>query len=200
MPIKLHHLGLCDYVDTWQRMRDFTEQRTATTADEVWILQHHAVFTHGTRGGCPPRAGRDIPLVHSDRGGLITYHAPGQLLAYLLLDLRRRRWGAKFLVAGVEKMLIKFLGEYKIAAQSKCGAPGVYVGEEKIAALGFRIRRGCCYHGLSLNVDMDLNNYARIDACGKAWLMPTQMAAHTDVEINEVEARLAKHLRAHLNN
>lgn len=202
MHLILRHLGLCDYTDIWRRMRAFTEARTATTPDEIWLLQHPPVFTHGTRGGPPPRAvqtaarATDIPLVHSDRGGQITYHAPGQLIAYLLLDLKRRKLGPKSLVARVEKLLIGLLAEYAVSAVRKPGAPGVYVQGEKIAALGFRIRGGGCYHGLSLNVQMDLTPYQRIDPCGHQGLAMTQLIAHAAAELTEVEARLARHLRA----
>ena len=188
-------------------MLEFTRQRQATDEDQIWLLQHHPVFTQGTNCRTLPRpapgtgqAGEhadDIPLVHCDRGGQITYHGPGQLIAYLLLDLKRRRQGPKSLVRRIEQVVIELLADYNLTASRNPGAPGVYVKRAKIAALGLRIKRGCCFHGLSLNVDMDLRPYQRIDPCGYRDLAVTQLSAHASpVDIGEVEARLAGRLAA----
>ena len=191
----IRRLGLCDYQQIWREMREFTAARDAETADEIWLLQHPAVFTQGTRDADAPTDYGEIPVVKSDRGGLTTYHAPGQIIAYLLLDLRRRG-GAKSLVAGLEGVLIDLLADYGITAARRPGAPGVYVGAAKIAALGLRVKRGCTYHGASLNVAMDLRPYAAIAPCGFAGLPVTQVTEHATAEIGEVEARLARRLAA----
>lgn len=198
MKVVLRRLGLCHYSPIWERMQRFTRERDAAVADEIWLLQHHPIFTQGSSCHAQPRlAVQDIPVIHTDRGGQITYHGPGQLIAYLLLDLKRRREGTKSLVAGVEQVLIDLLADYGIPAARSRGAPGVYVQHAKIAALGLRISRGCCFHGLSLNVDMDLGPYDFIDPCGYRGLAVTQMCAHAPgVEIGEVEARLAQGLDA----
>ena len=191
-------------------MQEFTRRRQATDEDQIWLLQHHPVFTQGTNCRAFPRRGPDaladehaseqaddIPLVHCDRGGQITYHGPGQLIAYLLLDLKRRRQGPKSLVRRIEQVVIELLADYNLTAARNPGAPGVYVKHAKIAALGLRIKRGCCFHGLSLNVDMDLRPYQRIDPCGYRDLAVTQLSAHVSpVDIGEVEARLAGRLAA----
>ena len=201
--LTLHQLGLCHYQAVWQRMQEFTRSRQPTTEDQIWLLQHHAVFTQGSSCRASPRimSGEDgeqikqIELVHTDRGGQITYHARGQLIAYLLLDLKRRGQGVKSLVQKIEQTLIELLGDYGITAARRSDAPGVYVRDAKIAALGLRISRGCCFHGLSLNVDMDLSPYQAIDPCGWQDLAITQLRDHVkSVDINEVEARLARHL------
>jgi lipoyl(octanoyl) transferase len=158
-------------------MQAFTEQRNPLTPDEVWMLQHPPVYTLGL-GGKPAHildAG-ETPVVKCDRGGQVTYHGPGQLVIYLLLDLKRLKLGVKALVKQTEQAVIDLLAGYAIESQRRAGAPGVYVGEAKVAALGYRIRRGCCYHGLALNVDMDLAPYQRINPCGYAGLRVTQLA------------------------
>ena len=157
-------------------MQVFTERRNPLTPDEVWLLQHPPVYTLGL-GGKPEHildAGA-IPVIKCDRGGQVTYHGPGQLVVYLLLDLKRLNLGVKSLVKQTEQALIDLLADYGIEAQRRTGAPGVYVGEAKIAALGFRIRRGGCYHGLALNVDMDLAPFRRINPCGYAGLEVTRL-------------------------
>ena len=205
--VAIHRLGLCHYQPVWRDMQEFTRLRQATDEDQIWLLQHHPVFTQGTNCRAFPRrvpdarAGDaqadDIPLVHCDRGGQITYHGPGQLIAYLLLDLKRRRQGPKSLVRRIEQVVIELLADYNLTASRNPGAPGVYVKRAKIAALGLRIKRGCCFHGLSLNVDMDLRPYQRIDPCGYRDLAVTQLSAHASpVDIGEVEARLAGRLAA----
>ena len=172
----IRQLGMVDYVTTWRAMQQFTAQRETHTADEIWLLQHLPVYTLG-------QAGRDellhqttdIPLIRSDRGGQITYHGPGQWVAYALLDLRRLGFGVRELVSRLEQSIIDILSDYHIVAQRREHAPGVYVGDAKIAALGLRIRHGCCYHGLALNVDMDLRPFSAIHPCGYQQLAVTQL-------------------------
>ena len=174
--IVVNRLGLSDYHETWQAMRDFTDRRDANTADELWITEHAPVFTQGLNGRAEHLlAPGDIPVVQIDRGGQITYHGPGQLVLYCLLDIKRLGLGVKSLVAMLEKSVIELLHGYQIEADARPGAPGVYVGQAKVAALGLRIRKGCCYHGLSLNVDMDLEPFSRINPCGYRGLEVTQL-------------------------
>ena len=158
-------------------MQTFTAQRTADTADEIWLCQHPPVFTQGLAGK-PEHLLRDIgiPVVKIDRGGQITYHGPGQLVAYLLLDLKRRNLTVKSLVHRIEESLIVLLGGYGIEGVRRPGAPGVYVNDAKIAALGLKIKNGCCYHGLSLNVAMDLTPFSAINPCGYEGLAVTQLS------------------------
>lgn len=166
-------LGLVPYNDCWERMRAFTEARGALQPDEVWLLEHPPIYTVGRNGkGVPDRA--DIPLVRSDRGGDITYHGPGQLVMYVLLDLRRLGIGVKDLVTLLESLVIDWLLAHGVSAQRRSGAPGVYVASGKIASLGLRIRRGCSYHGLSLNVAMDLAPFSSITPCGLSGIAAIQ--------------------------
>ena len=165
--LTIKNLGLSDYTETWQAMKDFTKNRTADTIDELWILEHSPVFTLGTNGKSEHilDAG-DTPIVKIDRGGQVTYHGPGQLVIYLLLNLHRRKLGVRKLVSIIEDSIVKLLVEYGIKAASDPKAPGVYVEGRKIAALGLRVSRGFTTHGLSLNVDMDLSPFKRINPCG----------------------------------
>ncbi len=173
-PLIVRRLGLVPYLESWERMRTFTGDRGPAQPDEVWLLEHPPVYTVGRNGkGLPER--RDIPLVRSDRGGDITYHGPGQLVMYVLLDLRRRRISVKGLVTLLEDIVIEWLGTLGIAGQQRLGAPGVYVGTRKIASLGLRIHRGCSYHGLSLNVAMDLCPFSSITPCGLRGVTVTQV-------------------------
>ena len=173
----IRRLGLCDYTQTWRAMQAFTAERTAASADEIWLLQHAPVYTLGLSGHREHIHGDTgtIPVVHSDRGGHVSYHGPGQVVAYVLLDLQRARLGVKSLVRTIEQAVIDVLADYRIPAQRRAGAPGVYVSHAKIAALGLRVRRGCSYHGVALNVDMDLGPFARIDPCGYRGLELTDM-------------------------
>lgn len=175
MPL-IRELGLQDYADTFKSMREFTLARTAETPDEIWLLEHPPVFTQG-QAGKPEHLllTGDIPVVQSDRGGQVTYHGPGQLVAYVLLDLQRLGYGIRSLVTRLEDALIATLAGYDIQAQSKREAPGVYVNDEKIASLGLRVRNGRTYHGLALNVDMDLEPFSRINPCGYQGLKMTQI-------------------------
>ncbi|NOX77147.1 MAG: lipoyl(octanoyl) transferase LipB [Gammaproteobacteria bacterium] len=172
----VRHLGLRDYPDVWHDMQRFTDTRTPDTRDEIWVLEHPPVFTLGLNGK-PEHIldPGDIPVVKCDRGGQVTYHGPGQLIIYLLLNLRRRELGVKTLVREIEQAIIDLLQDNGIHGQRREGAPGIYVDDAKIAALGLRVRRGCCYHGLSFNVDMDLEPFSRINPCGFAGLKITQL-------------------------
>lgn len=172
----VRQLGLQEYHQTWLQMQRFTDQRTATTEDEIWAVEHPPVFTLGRSADekhlLDPR---DIPVRHVDRGGQVTYHGPGQLLLYLLLDLRRLGLGVRQLVQQMEESVIELLQQRGISSRRRAGAPGIYVAERKIAAVGLRIRHGCSFHGLSLNVDMELEPFSRINPCGFSELSVTQL-------------------------
>ena len=175
--IAVHWLGRVDYETTWRAMRDFTAARDVTTPDEFWLLEHPPVYTMGLKGHArAPTSLHGIPVVRSDRGGDMTYHGPGQLVIYLLLDLARLGLGPKKLVRELEQTVIDLLADDGIVAARHAGAPGVYVENKKIAALGLRIRRMCSYHGLAFNVDMNLAPFAHIDPCGIPGLGVTQLA------------------------
>lgn len=172
----IRDLGLQPYIETWHRMRDFSQQRGPTTPDELWCLQHPPVFTQGQAGKAQHLlAPGDIPVVQCDRGGQVTYHGPGQLVIYLLLDIRRLGLSARALVSTIEQSLINVLGQSNIPAQIRDKAPGVYTDKGKIASLGLRIKRGCSYHGLALNLDMDLSPFNRINPCGYSGMAMTQV-------------------------
>ncbi|MDA7088108.1 lipoyl(octanoyl) transferase LipB [Pseudomonas sp. SA3-5] len=201
MSLGFRELGLVDYEPTWQAMQRFTNERGPDTADEIWLLQHRPVFTQG-QAGKPEHLllPGDIPVVQVDRGGQVTYHGPGQLVAYLLLDLRRSGLGVRELVSRIERSLIATLASYGVSASAKPDAPGVYVAGAKIASLGLRIRNGRSFHGLALNVDMDLTPFRRINPCGYAGLAMTQLAdlVAGPVAFSEVSARLREQLVSHL--
>ncbi|TVQ71308.1 MAG: lipoyl(octanoyl) transferase LipB [Oceanospirillales bacterium] len=172
----VRQLGLQPYAPIWERMQTFTNQRDADTCDEIWLLQHEPVFTQGQAGKAEHLLNPgNIPVVQTDRGGQITYHGPGQLVAYLLLDLRRRKLGVRDVVTLMENAVIDLLASLDIKASAKPDAPGVYVNDNKIASLGLRVRRGCSFHGLALNVDMDLEPFLRINPCGYAGMQMTQV-------------------------
>ena len=175
----IKRLGRADYLSTWRAMQDFTAARSAATPDELWLLQHPPVYTLGVAGKAEhlPRLDNGIPVVRTDRGGQITYHGPGQVVVYLLLDLRRRKLSVRPLVRTMEHAVIDLLFDYGIAASGRIDAPGVYVGNAKIAALGLRVKNGCCYHGLALNADMDLSPFYAINPCGYPGLEVTQTRA-----------------------
>lgn len=164
------------YEPVWQQMQTFTNERDEATPDEIWLLQHHPVFTQG-QAGKPEHLLNpgNIPVVQTDRGGQITYHGPGQLVIYLLLDLRRRKLGVRDVVTLMENAVIDLLASLDVKAHAKDDAPGVYVDGRKIASLGLRVRRGCSFHGLALNVDMDLNPFLQINPCGYAGMQMTQV-------------------------
>jgi lipoyl(octanoyl) transferase len=174
--VVVRRLGRVDYEPTWRAMQQFTAARTDDSPDEIWLLEHPPVFTLG-QAGLASHLLRDIgiPVVKIDRGGQVTYHGPGQLVVYLLLDLRRRSYKIRELVTRMEQALIDLLADYGVAAQRRPGAPGVYVGAAKIAALGLRVKNGCSYHGLALNIDMDLAPFSAINPCGYEGLAVCQL-------------------------
>jgi len=167
----VRQLGLQNYLPIWQAMQDFTDDRDAETADEIWLVEHQAVFTQG-------QAGKEehilmpgsIPVVKVDRGGQVTYHGPGQQMMYVLLNLKRNKLGVRSLVTALEQCVVNTLQEYAINAYPKVDAPGVYVDAKKVCSIGLRIRKGCSFHGLALNVNMDLSPFQRINPCGYAGL------------------------------
>jgi len=189
-------LGLAEYELIWQAMKQFTAVRNSNTRDEIWLLQHTPVYTQGLAGK-PEHLLRanDIPVIKIDRGGQITYHGPGQIIAYLLLDLRRWKLNVRELVRLMEQAVINLLAQYSIEAHGSDDAPGVYVDDAKIASLGLKIKNGCCYHGLAFNVDMDLTPFSFINPCGYAGLRVTQAR---DLGVNtplyELEQQLAQKL------
>ena len=176
--ITVRYLGQQAYLPTWRAMRRFTDARSSDTPSELWLLEHPPVFTQGQAGKAEHLldAG-DIPVVQSDRGGQITYHGPGQLVAYLMVDLRQVGKGVRQLVTILEESVVALLAAHGIKAGARPDAPGVYVDQRKIASLGLRVRRGCTYHGLALNVDMDLEPFSRINPCGQVGLAVTQLSA-----------------------
>ena len=176
MNLQVKQLGRVDYASTFQAMQDFTAHRTAETPDEIWLVEHAPIFTLG-QAGKPEHLLKDIgiPVIKIDRGGQITYHGPGQLVVYLLLDLTRLKIKVRELVSKIEQAVINFLALYGLTAERRSGAPGVYVGEAKIAALGLKIKHGCSYHGLSLNIDMDLTPFSAINPCGYTGLQVVQL-------------------------
>ena len=199
--VTIKHLGVVDYEATWHAMQAFTAQRGAATNDEIWLLQHPPVYTQGLAGKPEHLLTKPaIPVVKTDRGGQITYHGPGQIVVYVLFDLKRKGIGVKDLVKRIEQSLINVLQSYGIAAQRKLGAPGVYVKGAKIAALGLRVKNGCSYHGLALNVAMDLTPYGAINPCGYAGMEVTDLAAlGVRVSINDVMTTLSQHLVTQLS-
>ena len=201
MDIVVKRLGRVDYAPTFQAMQDFTAARTEATADELWIVEHPPVYTLG-QAGKPEHILRDvgIPLVKIDRGGQVTYHGPGQVVIYLLLDLARLKIKVRELVTAIEQAVIDLLAEHGVTAERRDGAPGVYVGDAKVAALGLRIRNGCSYHGVSLNVDMDLYPFTAINPCGYAGLKVIQTRdLNIPLSVDEAGEQLAKHLLRQLD-
>jgi lipoyl(octanoyl) transferase len=197
----IRHLGQQDYQTTWQRMREFTDSRTENTNDELWLLEHPPVFTMGQAGKsehllCPG----DIPVINTDRGGQVTYHGPGQLVIYFLIDLRRKTWGVKCLVSLIEQSVIDTVKQYHVDAHLQEGAPGVYVQGEKIASIGLRVRHGCTYHGLSFNIKMDLEPFLRINPCGYQGLKVTQLSHFSpSIRMEEITTNLIRILSESLN-
>lgn len=192
--IKPIYLGNQPYLATWEKMKDFTVRRTAETMDELWLLEHPSVYTQGQAGKAEHILNRNsIPIVQSDRGGQVTYHGPGQLVAYVLMDIKRRNLGIKTLVGLLEKVLIATLNEYGVPSVVRCGAPGVYIEDKKIASIGLRVKNGCTYHGIALNVDMDLAPFNAINPCGYSQLKMTQLSDFVDnITIPEVADRFTK--------
>jgi len=175
--LSVRQLGLRDYAETWQKMRSMTDLRDHESSDELWLLEHPRVFTLGQAGRAEHvlDAGK-IPVIDSDRGGQVTYHGPGQLVVYVLMDLRRRGLGVRQLVDGLEQCVIDILAAAGVCGERRSRAPGVYVSGAKVCALGLRIRNGCSYHGVALNVNMDLEPFQRIDPCGYPELTVTRLA------------------------
>lgn len=173
--VTVKNMRITEYLIAWQAMKDFTQQRTRETTDEIWLLEHPPVYTQGIAGK-PEHLlfPSDIPVIRTDRGGQITYHAPGQIIMYLLLDLHRRQLGIRQLIRKMEGAVIDLLSEYDVAAQGNENAPGVYVNGAKIASLGLKIRHGACYHGIAFNADMDLTPFTAINPCGYHGLRVTQ--------------------------
>ena len=179
--IIIRNLGKQDYQKVWQQMQSFVAARTAETLDEFWLLQHPPVFTQGQAGKVEHVLNPgNIPVIQTDRGGQVTYHGPGQLVVYVLLDLQRLQIGTRQLVTNLENAVIRLLADYKIIANTRCDAPGVYVDQAKICSIGLRIRKGFSYHGLALNIDMDLEPFSRINPCGYQGLKITQLRDHVE--------------------
>ena len=200
--IKIKEKGLQDYNSTWQEMVSFTENRDNHTEDELWTLEHRSVFTQGLSGK-PEHLLREteIEIIKSDRGGQITYHGPGQLIVYCLIDIKRLGIGVKQMVSIIEKSIIDLLSDYSISSHKIPGAPGVYVDGSKIAALGLKVKRGKTYHGLSLNVDMNLSPYNLINPCGYKDLKITQMSNLTDnkPDLDKIKKQLTKNLTKYVS-
>ncbi|VAW55699.1 Octanoate-[acyl-carrier-protein]-protein-N-octanoyltransferase [hydrothermal vent metagenome] len=194
--IRCRHLGEVEYHQAWQQMQDFTDSRQFDTEDELWFLQHPSVYTLGKNGKIEHvlnSAG--IPVVNSDRGGQVTYHGPGQVVVYTLLDLNRLKIGVRDLVTLIEQTIIELLVSYDIDADAKREAPGVYVNDAKIAALGLRVQKGCSFHGLALNVDMDMEPFSRINPCGYEGLEVTQIKDFVkDISVADVVDNLQRKL------
>ena len=200
--IKIKEKGLQDYNSTWQEMVSFTENRNNHTEDELWTLEHRSVFTQGLCGK-PEHLLREteIEVIKSDRGGQITYHGPGQLIVYCLIDIKRIGIGVKQMVSIIEKSIIDLLSDYSISSHKIPGAPGVYVDDSKIAALGLKVKRGKTYHGLSLNVDMNLSPYSLINPCGYKDLKITQISNLTDnkPDLDKIKKQLTNNLTKYVS-
>lgn len=197
--LKVRHLGRAGYEPVWREMQAFTDARDDSTPDELWLLEHPPVFTQGQAGKAEHiLMPGDIPVVQVDRGGQVTYHGPGQIVAYTLIDIKRRKIGVRALVNSIEAAIIGVLKKYDVNGQRREGAPGIYVDGAKIAALGLRVRRGRSFHGLAFNIDMDLEPFARINPCGYQGLEVTQLSAFGPVDKKQVEAALIQQLVAEL--
>lgn len=199
--LRIQNLGRSDYETTWRDMQAYTAQRDSNSADELWLTEHDAVYTLGlNRKDVRLPSRNDIPLVAVDRGGKITYHGPGQAVIYLLMDLKRQGWSIRQLVSMMENAVIDLLAAEGLIAHARADAPGVYVGDTKIASLGLRLKNGCCYHGLALNVDMDLAPFAAIDPCGYKGLAVTQLRdLGIGLSVADAATALAQHLAKQLN-
>ncbi|MGG6101463.1 lipoyl(octanoyl) transferase LipB [Pantoea allii] len=190
----IRQFGLCDWQSTSDAMHHYTDQRNAESRDEVWLVEHYPVFTQGQAGKAEHLLmPGDIPVVQSDRGGQVTYHGPGQQVMYVLIDVKRRKTGVRQLVTALEETVIAVLARFGVAARARPDAPGVYVGDEKICSLGLRIRKGCSFHGLALNVAMDLSPFLRINPCGYAGMNMTQLQHfRPEVTLADVQPLLAE--------
>ncbi|MBU2880980.1 lipoyl(octanoyl) transferase LipB [Psychrosphaera sp. B3R10] len=197
----IRQLGRSDYEPIWHKMQDFTDRRNDDTVDELWVVEHNPVFTQGQAGKEEHLLNTGgIPVIKVDRGGQVTYHGPGQLVVYLLLNLRRRKIGVRELVTQIEQSIVDLLAQFDIEAYPKKDAPGVYVDQKKIASLGLRVRKGCSFHGLALNVDMDMEPFLRINPCGYAGL---EMVQSNQIggpsHVSDAADRLTKILALSLN-
>jgi len=195
------HMGLQPYVPVWEAMKAFTDSRDEHTADEIWWLEHESVFTQGQAGKAEHLlAPGNIPVVQADRGGQVTYHGPGQLVGYLMIDIKRKGMGVRVLVTAIEQSIVDLAADYHIKASPRADAPGVYVNQEKLCSLGLRIRKGRSFHGLALNVNMDMTPFERINPCGLAGISMTQLK---DLGVNEslenIQTALTGHLMKRLN-
>lgn len=201
-PITTRFLGTQPYLDVWAKMQAFTDTRTADTEDELWLVQHPPVFTQGQAGKAEHVLDPgNINVVTTDRGGQVTYHGPGQVVAYPLLNLRRLDMGVRDLVTRIETSVVKYLAEWGLSSSPKADAPGVYIDGKKIASLGLRVRRGCSFHGVSMNVNMDLAPFARINPCGYHGLQMTQLANYIpagDIDFGSIERGFARQLAVQL--
>ena len=200
--ILIRNLGLQPYAPVSQEMHDFTDRRDDDTPDEIWLVEHPPVFTQGQAGKAEHvLAAGDIPVIQSDRGGQVTYHGPGQQVMYVLINLKRRKIGVRELVTLLENTVINTLAELNIVANARPDAPGVYVDGKKICSLGLRIRKGCSFHGLALNIDMDLAPFMRINPCGYAGMEMTQVSKLVEnVSVDKIRTILIQHFLALLNN
>ncbi|AUH72902.1 Legionella secretion system protein X [Legionella sainthelensi] len=193
--MKIRQLGIQNYDDVWLQMKEFTQSRQTNTEDELWLLEHFSVYTQG-QAGKPEHIlnPANIPIIQSDRGGQVTYHGPGQLVAYVLIDLRRKNLGIRSLVSKLEQILILVLEQYEIEGSIRCGAPGVYVKEQKIASIGLRVKNGCTYHGIALNVNMNLKPFLGINPCGFEKMEMTQISHfYPKVQLDEVNQRFVQY-------
>ncbi len=195
-PLIIRYLGSVDYLQAERAMKRFTQKRTMEITDEVWLLQHNPVYTTGVRDVAEPRRDAEsIPIMKTDRGGEMTYHGPGQLIAYFLLNIRKRRLGPRLLVNQLEELTIDFLASYGVTANRREGAPGVYVDGRKIASLGLHTTATYCYHGISINITMDLRPFEYIEVCGIPGLEMTQLSNLVDgVTIEDASNRLEKYI------
>jgi len=197
--LSVRRLGLAGYEPVWRDMQSFTDSRDESSGDELWLVQHPPVFTQGQAGKAEHvLASGDIPVIQVDRGGQVTYHGPGQIVAYPLVDIKRKGIAVREFVNQIETAIIDVLAHYGVKGERIEGAPGIYVGGDKIASLGLRVRRGCTFHGMSFNIDMDLEPFQRINPCGYAGLQVTQLSAMAPVDFQEVEDRLIDSLAQHL--
>lgn len=199
--MNIRQLGAQNYTDVWMQMKEFTLSRESHTQDELWLLEHFPVYTQG-QAGKPEHIlnPSSIPIVQSDRGGQVTYHGPGQLVAYVLMDINRKNLGIRTLVSQLEQVLLSVLAQYNIEGMIRCGAPGVYVKERKIASIGLRVKNGCTYHGIALNVDMDLKPFSGINPCGFAKMEMTQISHfYPEVLIEEVNQHFMQNFLQQFN-
>jgi len=196
MQTVIKRLGRQDYEKVWRQMQDFTQSRDENTADQIWIVEHPAVYTLGLNGKKEHLLNiENIPVIETDRGGQVTYHGPGQLVVYLLLDIERLQLGVRKVVTLLEQAMISTLAQYGLKAESKAEAPGVYVDDKKIGSVGLRVKRGCCYHGLSLNNNMDLTPFNHINTCGYPSLEVTQLAdLKVNIETYELAVPVVHHI------